>query len=80
MRWLRTILRELFGLFVDDGRFAIAIIVWLVMAGLLLPRLGLAAGLEGLVLFAGLAGILFGSAFRKARALPLTRRAKHAGA
>ncbi len=29
MTWLRNIVAELFGLFVDDGSFAIAILIWL---------------------------------------------------
>jgi hypothetical protein len=38
MRWLKTILAEIFGLFVDDGRFAFTIIVWLGVIWLGLPR------------------------------------------
>ena len=29
MKWLKNILREIFGLFVDDGTFALAILIWL---------------------------------------------------
>ena len=32
MRWLRSIAREVFGLFVDDASFALAILVWVVLA------------------------------------------------
>ncbi|WP_187290845.1 hypothetical protein [Hyphomicrobium denitrificans] len=39
MRWLKTIVAEIFGLFVDDGAFALAIIVWLGAVWLVLPRL-----------------------------------------
>lgn len=35
MRWIKAIAGELFGLFVDDGSFAIAIIVWLGMTWVL---------------------------------------------
>jgi hypothetical protein len=66
MRWMSTIAREVFGLFVDDGSFAIAILAWLAVVGLVLPRLGLAASWESLVLFAGLALILVESAARRA--------------
>ena len=45
MRWIGTIAREVFGLFVDDGSFAIAILVWLLLAGLCLPWLGVSAGM-----------------------------------
>jgi hypothetical protein len=31
MSWIKTVLREVFGLFVDDGSFAIAILAWLLL-------------------------------------------------
>lgn len=34
MRWFKTIILELYGLFVDDGSFAITIVVWLASRGL----------------------------------------------
>ena len=68
MSWLGAIWREIFGLFVDNGRFALSIIVWLVLTGLLLPAIGLAASWAGLILFAGLAAILLESVIRRARA------------
>ena len=40
MLWLRSILTEIWGLFVDDGRFALAILVWLAACWLVLPRFG----------------------------------------
>jgi len=55
---LRAVLAELLGLFLDDVRVASAILIWLFFAGTVLPRLGLPSGVPGLVLFAGLAGIL----------------------
>lgn len=67
MSWMRTVLREVFGLFVDDGSFAIAILAWLLLVWLVLPRLGVEAGWTGLILFAGLALILVESATRRAR-------------
>ena len=63
---LRSILAELWGLFVDDGRYALTIVVWLVLSWLLLPMLHLAGGCEGIVLFAGLLLILLESALRRA--------------
>ena len=68
MSWLGAVWREIFGLFVDNGRFALSIIVWLVLTGLLLPAIGLAARWAGLILFAGLAAILLDSVIRRARA------------
>ena len=67
MQWFRTIFREIFGLFVDDGSFAIAILVWLGVLWLLLPRLGFFSRWNGLILFAGLGLILVESAMRYAR-------------
>ena len=67
MKWVSAVLREVFGLFVDDGSFAGAILVWLLLVGLGLPRLEVATGWQGLILFAGLALILVVSAGRRAR-------------
>ena len=67
MNWVATIARELFGLFVDDGSFAVAILVWLMLIGLGLPRLGVTTGWDGAILFAGLALILAASAAQRAK-------------
>ncbi len=67
MQWIRPILAEIYGLFVDDGSFAIAILVWLGLFWLLAPRIGLSHGVMGPVLFVGLAAILVESAARRAR-------------
>ena len=66
MRWLKTIVGELFGLFVDDGSFAVAIVAWLVITWFALPLLGLPSGADGLILFIGLALILVESVLRRA--------------
>lgn len=71
MNGLRTIFREIFGLFVDDGSFALLILVWLGLTALLLPHPGWVPSWmpkwKGPILFAGLAAILMGSAIRYAR-------------
>jgi uncharacterized membrane protein YgaE (UPF0421/DUF939 family) len=67
MNWLRTIAAELFGLFVDDGAFAIGIAVWLAMLWCLLPRMALGASWGALILVAGLVAILVDSVMRGAR-------------
>ena len=67
MKWLRTILGEIFGLFVDDGSFAIMILTWVLLVTLVFPRMGWIPQWRGLVLFCGLALILVGSAVRYAR-------------
>lgn len=69
MIWLRTIAREIFGLFVEDGTFAIAILVWLLLVGGLHAQLPLGSVTvpSGPTLFLGLALILTESALRFAR-------------
>lgn len=66
MSWIRTVFNEVFGLFVDDGSFAVVILVWLLVTWLVLPRLGVPAARSGVALFVGLAGILLESATRRA--------------
>lgn len=67
MKWLNSALREILGLFVDDGRFALSILIWLGVLWLLLPRFNVGKSWHGLFLFAGLALILTESAWRRAR-------------
>jgi len=64
MKILRSIVAELLGLFVDDGGVALAVLGWVVVAWLLswiVP-----SPWPPLILFAGLAAILVGSAVRQA--------------
>lgn len=70
MTWLRTILREVFGLFVDDGSFAFAIVIWLVVVKLVSPHLGMAALRSGFILFGGLAAILIRSVLHASQSSP----------
>ena len=67
MTWLSKIAAELFGLFVDDGSFAIAILDWLGVAWLALPYLPINNTWRAMILFAGLAIILVESVLRRAR-------------
>ncbi len=67
MRWIKSIVRELYGLFVDDGSFAIAILVWLGLAVAMVPRATAGAWWAGPALFVGLAAILIESVLRFAR-------------
>jgi hypothetical protein len=64
MRWLGPILREIFGLFVDDGSLALIILCWLTVVGLLLPQVPLPLVWSGVALFAGLAISLAWSCLR----------------
>jgi hypothetical protein len=67
MRWIKSIVREIYGLFVDDGSFAGAIVVWLVLCVILLPRMTAGARWTGPALFVGLVAILIESVLRFAR-------------
>ena len=67
MLWLKTIFREIFGLFVDDGSFAIAILAWLALLWWLLPHLPITGLWQAVMLFAGLIAILIESVLRRAR-------------
>ena len=67
MKWIKNILREVFGLFVDDGSFALAILLWLGAVRWIVPHLNLPSGLPSILLFAGLAVILGESAARYSR-------------
>lgn len=51
-------------MFVEDGSFAIAIVVWLGVAWLVLPWLTAGSALGGAALFAGLALILVENVWR----------------
>jgi hypothetical protein len=64
---MKETLRELLGLFVDDGSLALALLAWTAVAGLALPRLGLPAGLAAPVLFLGYLAILLENLARTAR-------------
>jgi hypothetical protein len=67
MKLLKTILDETLGLFVDDGAFAAAIVLWLAVVAALTRLVPDAAAWAGGVLFVGLAAILVESAMRRAR-------------
>ena len=67
MNWLRTIVREVVGLFVDDGIFALSILAWLVVCALLFSHMRVAGRWNGIILFLGFALILIESATRFSR-------------
>jgi hypothetical protein len=66
MRGIKTIVAELTGLFVDDWRYAGAIVLWLIVVALFLPRHAMPAVVKGPLLFAGLSAILLVSVTRRA--------------
>ena len=67
MRAIKRALAELLGLFVDDGPFAAAIVLWLAFVYGALSRLDGARAWGAAVLFGGLAVILVAGALRRAR-------------
>jgi uncharacterized membrane protein YgdD (TMEM256/DUF423 family) len=58
MKNLAAALRELAGLFVEDGALALAIIAVVVVAGLVAELAPAASWLSGLILFCGCLGVL----------------------
>jgi hypothetical protein len=64
MRWQRAVVTEIWGLFVDDGWFALSIVVWLGV-GWGLPRFGLPPALACVLFAGGLAALLAVSALRR---------------
>ena len=67
MNSIKTIFREIFGLFVDDASFALAILIWLCLVYGISSRHILSYDASAVTLFAGLALILVESAIRFAR-------------
>lgn len=66
MSWIKNIWAEFVGLFVDDGSFAVAIVLWLGVGWLLLPRLELPPVWPPAILFIGLVLIMAESTMRQA--------------
>lgn len=66
MNILRTAVKELWGLFVEDGSYAVAIVVWLLLCAFVLPHLGIASWRAPLLLV-GLLLILLENVVRSAR-------------
>lgn len=67
MSWLKIIAEEAVGLFIDDGRFAITILVWLLLVWLALRYLHVTNIWGAVMLFAGLAAIVIESTLRRSR-------------
>jgi hypothetical protein len=67
MAFLAAVLKELFGLFVDDGSLALALLAWVALCALLAAT-GLAPpALLGPLLFVGLAVVMIENVLRRAR-------------
>jgi len=64
MRALATILRELIGLFVDDGSLAAGTVAWAAICGWAVPLLGAGPRAQGALLVLGLAALLLENTLR----------------
>jgi hypothetical protein len=67
MRWLKVAAREIWGLFVEDGSFAGAIVIWLGVVLFGIRRFAWNTRWGGIALFAGLALLLVENVLRHAR-------------
>ena len=67
MTKLSVVLKELFGLFVDDGSLALAILAWVAIVAALMRLAGVSGAVGGGLLFLGLAAILIENVWRAAR-------------
>jgi hypothetical protein len=64
MHALAAILRELVGLFVDDGSLAAGAVIWAAICGWGLPLLGVGPRAQGALLVLGLAALLVENTLR----------------
>jgi uncharacterized membrane protein len=64
MSWLASGLKQLYGLFVDDGALSLAICVWVLIVWFVLPLIVASATTRPIVLFIGLAVLLIDSVRR----------------
>jgi hypothetical protein len=67
MQALRRIMRELIGLFIDDGSLAVVVVIWIAICAVVLPILVPTASWQGPIMFVGLALILLESVTRRAK-------------
>ena len=68
MSRLRMIGAELLGLFVDDWRFTLVTLAWLLLVAVALPMIMADSAWGGPILFLGCLAILVGSTWLAARA------------
>ena len=68
MMWIWNGLKQVYGLFVDDGALSLAICVWLLIVWFALPYAVASPSVRPVIMFAGLAVLLLDSVRRGARA------------
>ncbi|MDQ6766802.1 MAG: hypothetical protein M3Z41_03240 [Candidatus Eremiobacteraeota bacterium] len=64
MTWLMSGLKQVYGLFVDDGALSLAICVWLLVVWFVFPYIIASGSVRPIVLFIGLAALLVDSVRR----------------
>jgi hypothetical protein len=67
LSWISTVRRELVGLFVEDGSFALAVLAWLAGGAICIHLIGVDRVVEGLLLAAGFILLLAENVDRTAR-------------
>ncbi len=70
MNTLIGALKEIYGLFVENGSYAAAICVWLIFVAFVLPVIGVSHVVQPLVFVCGLVVILVENVIRSARNRP----------
>jgi hypothetical protein len=64
MTWLANGLKQIYGLFVDDGLLSLAVCLWLLFVWFVLPHVVANETARPIILFAGLAALLADSVRR----------------
>jgi hypothetical protein len=67
LSWISTVQRELVGLFVEDGSFALAVLAWLAGGAICIHLIGVDPAIEGVLLAAGFTLLLAENVDRTAR-------------
>ncbi len=67
MKAIATAARELWGMFVDDGKLALGLVVWCALAGLVFRRLPISPEAGAVLLAFGCIAILAVTVFAAAR-------------
>lgn len=67
MNVILTALKEVYGLFVEDGSYAVGILVWVLLAALVLPHVPVLGLWRAPLLFAGMLFLLVENVLRTAR-------------
>lgn len=67
MKVVLTALQEVYGLFVEDGSYALGIVIWLLIAAFVFPRIPGGGAWRAPLLFLGLVALLLENVWRTAR-------------